>query len=73
MPERNQARAQVMRCADESLSRAAAGETLIAIHDDLVARGQLTCAYRTFTRWIKRRSRESQLPKHSEQTGDSPR
>lgn len=51
---RQQGRVQVVRCAPEAIRRRRAGETLGSIYDDLLARGDITVAYRTFTGWVTR-------------------
>ena len=58
MPRRSTARAEIAGCAEEALQRLETGETLIVIHEDLVRRGAITCAYRTFARWMNRFQRD---------------
>lgn len=53
-PHRYAARAEAVRVAGEVLARKGAGESIAAIYDDLVARGELTMALRTFQNWMKR-------------------
>lgn len=48
------ARAQVVRVADEALERKRAGETVSAIFDDLIERGEISMALRSFSRWVGR-------------------
>lgn len=55
---RQHGRAQVVRCAPEAIRRRRAGETLAVIYDDLLARGDITVAYRTFTGWVTRLASE---------------
>ena len=52
------ARAQVVRVADEALERKRAGETVSAIFDDLIERGEIRMALRSFSRWIGRFERD---------------
>lgn len=48
------ARAQVVRVADEALARKRAGETVSAIFDDLIERGEIDMVLRSFSRWVNR-------------------
>ncbi len=57
-PKRYDKRAQVVRLWPEILARKRRGETGSCIYDDLVARGEVTMAMRTFMRWVARFSRE---------------
>ena len=61
MPRRQIARAEVRRHGSEIHARLRAGETLIAIHDDLRARGAVSCAYTTFSRWVARHGRTERM------------
>ena len=53
-PRRYAARAEAVRVSGEALRRKAAGESVAAIYDDLVARGETSMALRTFQKWMKR-------------------
>ena len=58
-PKRYSARAEAVRCSDETISRMRAGETLSAIHDDLTERREITMALRTFMQWMRRLENDS--------------
>ncbi len=64
MPRRQIARAEIRRHGSEIPSRLRAGETLITIHDDLRARGAVSCAYTTFSRWVGRLGRTERATDH---------
>ena len=55
------ARAEAMRTASEALRRMRYGETMVVIFDDLIERGEITMAYRTFAQWMKRFSDDPSL------------
>ena len=68
MPRRQTARAEVHRNIREVLARLKEGETLIFIHDDLRQRGLIDCAYRTFSKWVRRLERKLGDPKQDHGT-----
>lgn len=63
MSPRQTGRMEAVFCAREALKRLDHGESLVLVHDDLVARGEVTMSYASFTRWIRRfRADPSLLP-----------
>jgi len=64
MSKRKPARAQAIRCSPEALERLRVGETVLAVYEDLVERGEIDMAYRTFADWMKRFGEDPEaLPK----------
>ena len=64
MSKRKPARAQAIRCSDEALERLRVGETVLAVYEDLIERGEIDMAYRTFADWMKRFGEDPEtLPK----------
>jgi len=64
MNKRKPARAQAIRCSPEALERLRVGETVLAVYEDLVERGEIDMAYRTFADWMKRFGEDPEtLPK----------
>lgn len=73
-PKRYTARAEAVRCAEEVLARKGAGQSLAAIYDDLIARGELSMGLRAFQKWMKRfEGGESFVPLSTEIQGASGR
>jgi len=67
MGKRHSARLEAIRCGAAALERFRLGETLVAIHEDLTGRGEITMAYVTFVAWMKRfRDDQTLLPSNDE-------